>query len=323
MLQTTQSNKARVLFVDDEQRILTSMKMLFRRDYQVFTCNSAAEAQELLKTQKVEVIVSDQRMPEMTGIELLREVREIQPQAIRLLLTGYADLNAIIGSINEGEIFRFVSKPWSNEDLKATLAKAVAAAEFEAEIESNDAAAAQTASAMPAAAEEEQKPGILLLDQDEDSRSLMKDMLAGDFNVYQADTISACLDLLEQQQDIGVIISDIYIQGTPVVELLSLLKQHQPHLVSIIVTNRADAHAAIDLINHGQVYRFLMRPVREAMCKINVRSAARRYSTLATNPQRTKRYEVETIEKPEVLATTFISRIRSMRSLFSGATSGS
>ncbi len=317
MLQTTQANKARVLFVDDEQRILTSMHMLFRRTYQVFTCNSGAEAIELMKSQKIDVIVSDQRMPEMTGIELLRQVRDMQPQAIRLLLTGYADLNAIIGSINEGEIFRFVSKPWSNEDLKATLAKAVAAAEFEAEVEAADTAAADAATA-PNGAEQESKPGILLLDQDEDSRSLMKDMLAGDFNVYQADTISACLDLLEKS-DIGVIISDIYIQGTPVVELLSLLKQHQPHLVSIIVTNRADAHAAIDLINHGQVYRFLMRPVREAMCKINVRSAVRRYSTLATNPQRTKRYEVEAIEKPEALASTFISRIRSMRSMFSAA----
>lgn len=308
MQTTTQTNKARVLFVDDEQRILTSMKMLFRRDYQVFTCNSAAEALELLKSQKIEVIVSDQRMPNMTGIELLREVRDMQPQAIRLLLTGYSDLNAIIGSINEGEIFRFVSKPWSNVDLKATLAKAVAAAEFEAEVE-------ETMAASDATVVEESKPGILLLDQDEDSRSLLKDMLAGDFNVYEADTISGCLDLLEKD-DIGVIISDIYIQGTPVVELLSLLKQHQPHLVSIIVTNRADAHAAIDLINHGQVYRFLMRPVREAMCKINVRSAMRRYSTLATNPQRTKRYEVESIEKPEALASTFISRIRSMRSMF-------
>lgn len=318
MLNTAQTNKARVLFVDDEQRILTSMKMLFRREYQVFTCNSGAEALELLKQQKIDVIVSDQRMPKMTGIELLRGVREIQPQAIRLLLTGYADLNAIIGSINEGEIFRFVSKPWSNEDLKATLAKAVAAAEFEAEVE--EAEAGKPAVAASEAVEQEARPGILLLDQDADSRSLMKDMLAGDFNVYEADTIADCLDLLEKE-DLGVIISDIYIQGTPVVELLSLLKQHQPHLVSIIVTNRADAHAAIDLINHGQVYRFLMRPVREAMCKINVRSAIRRYSTLTTNPQRSRRYEVETIEKPAALASTFVSRIRSMRSLFGAANS--
>lgn len=320
MLDTAQTRKARVLFVDDEQRILTSMKMLFRREYQVFTCNSGAEALELLKEQKIDVIVSDQRMPKMTGIELLREVRDVQPQAIRLLLTGYADLNAIIGSINEGEIFRFVSKPWSNEDLKATLAKAVAAAEFEAEVEASEADKPAAAAAASGAVEEEAKPGILLLDQDADSRSLMKDMLAGDFNVYEADTIADCLDLLEKE-DLGVIISDIYIQGTPVVELLSLLKQHQPHLVSIIVTNRADAHAAIDLINHGQVYRFLMRPVREAMCKINVRSAIRRYSTLTTNPQRTKRYEVENIEKPAALSNTFVSRIRSMRSLFGAASS--
>src|SRR3546814_7790448 len=67
-------------------------------------------------------------MPGMTGIELLRTARELNPNAMRILLTGYSDLNAIIGSINEGEIFRFINKPWSNDDLTTTVARAVSAA---------------------------------------------------------------------------------------------------------------------------------------------------------------------------------------------------
>lgn len=303
-------SKARVLFVDDEQRILTTMRMLFRREYDVELANGAEEALEKLRHSKVDVIVSDQRMPGMTGYELLRTARNIQPNAMRILLTGYADLNAIIGSINEGEIFRFVSKPWSNEDLKATLAKAVEASRTEA------AATGQ----LPVGETEEisptdDRPGILLLDQDPDNRSFMKDMLGGDFNMYEAESISAGLDLLEREK-IGVVISDIRIEGTPIVELLSTLKQYQPHLVSIIVTNRADAHDAIDLINHGQVYRFLMKPVREAMAKINVRSAVRRHSALLESPDESARYEVEEIKTPTAVNAGLLDRIRGMRTMF-------
>ncbi len=306
----TQSTKARILFVDDEQRILTTMRMLFRRDYDVVLANGAEEALEKLRHEKMDVIVSDQRMPGMTGYELLRTALNIQPNAMRILLTGYADLNAIIGSINEGEIFRFVSKPWSNEDLKSTLAKAVEASRTEA----------AATGRLPVGDEEEvdlvdDKPGILLLDNDPENRSFMKDMLGGDFNIFEAETISAGLDFLEKE-NIGVLISDLRIENTPVVEILSTLKKYQPHLVSIIVTNRADAHDAIDLINHGQVYRFLMKPVREAMAKINVRSAVRRHSALLESPDESARYEVEEIKEPTAVTPGLLDRIRGMRSMF-------
>src|SRR3546814_6306237 len=117
------SSKARVLFVDDEPRVLTTMRILFRARYELFFAESGAAALELLKTQPIDVIVSDQRMPGMTGIELLRTARELNPNAMRILLTGYSDLNAIIGSIKEGEIFRFINKPWSNDDLQTTVAQ--------------------------------------------------------------------------------------------------------------------------------------------------------------------------------------------------------
>src|SRR5690349_6712059 len=97
--------KARVLFVDDEPRVLSTMRMLFRNHYEMFFAESGQAALDLLAKQTVDVIVSDQRMPGMTGIEMLRSARERNPHAMRILLTGYSDLNAIIGSINEGEIF--------------------------------------------------------------------------------------------------------------------------------------------------------------------------------------------------------------------------
>lgn len=317
-MSTIASNrKPRVLFVDDEQRILTSLRMLCRRDYDVRVAEGGPAALEVLRTATVDVIVSDQRMPGMTGIELLREAREIQPRAIRLLLTGYADLNAIIGSINEGEIYRFISKPWSNEDLKATLARAAEAAEVE-EVPEPETDATQDAPAPggrppEGAGSQPGGPGVLVLDPDLTRRRALRDVLGDQHRLFDAETLDSAVQRL-QEADIGVIISDVRVRGTPVVELLSLLKQHQPHLVSMILTDRADAHDAIDLINRSQVYRFLLRPLRPAMCRISVRSALQRHAALKRNPERARRYQVEaSAERSSGLGENLVSRIRMMR----------
>ncbi len=121
--------KARILFVDDEERILTALRSIFRMNYHVFTATNGAEALELIRKFQPHVVVSDQRMPEMTGVELLRQVKAVAPATVRLLLTGYSDLASIVGSVNEGEVFRFVSKPWDNQDIQKTIGEAAAIAQ--------------------------------------------------------------------------------------------------------------------------------------------------------------------------------------------------
>ena len=110
-----------MLFVDDERRVLTSMRAMFRRDYEVLLANSGQEAIDLLRDHAVDVIVSDQRMPGMTGVEVLKAVKRLAPNAMRILLTGYADLKAIEASINEGEVFRYLTKPCPSEELKEAI----------------------------------------------------------------------------------------------------------------------------------------------------------------------------------------------------------
>src|SRR5262245_62882510 len=90
--------KHTILFIDDEQRVLTSMRAMFRREYEVLLANSGTEALDLLRDHTVDVIVSDQRMPGMTGVEVLKAVKRLAPNAMRILLTGYADLKAIEAS---------------------------------------------------------------------------------------------------------------------------------------------------------------------------------------------------------------------------------
>lgn len=303
------ASKPRVLFVDDEPRILTTMRMLFRSDYEVFFAESGAKALELLKTQVVDVIVSDQRMPGMTGIEMLRVARDLNPNAMRILLTGYSDLNAIIGSINEGEIFRFVNKPWSNEELTTTVARAVSAAR-----------ASTAASAKPDAAAEVMNgsaPAVLVLDDDTSVPAKIQAIIGNDFRVFGANSMEQAVGLLEKEH-IGVVISDTRVQNNPVVNLISVLKQHHPELVSVILTDRADAGQAIELINQGQIYRFLTKPLHDNQCKITVSSAQRHHQKLSQNPELHQRYEVqkpvqEPVQTPA--SSGLLSRIRSLRSL--------
>ncbi len=107
-----------VLYVDDEQTNLFSFKASFRRDFNVITATSGQEALKIMEENKVHVAVSDQRMPGMTGIEFFQELKKTQPDPIRVLLTGYADINAVIDAINKGEVYRYVTKPWNSDELR-------------------------------------------------------------------------------------------------------------------------------------------------------------------------------------------------------------
>lgn len=119
--------RAKVLFVDDEENILKSLKrLLMDEEMDIHTANSGEEGLELLRnTPGVDLIVSDQRMPGLTGAEFLQKSREIVPDALRIMLTGYADINATIDAINKGGAFRYISKPWDDEEMIRTIRDAV------------------------------------------------------------------------------------------------------------------------------------------------------------------------------------------------------
>lgn len=117
--------KFKLLFVDDEADILDSLKRAFRRDYEIFTANSGAEGIELLKTEKFDLIISDQRMPDVTGDAVLKFAMQAQPSAIRILLTGYSDMESLVRCVNEAGIYKYISKPWEPENLRLTVLRAL------------------------------------------------------------------------------------------------------------------------------------------------------------------------------------------------------
>ena len=124
-----------VLFVDDEVNILKALQRLLRNEpIDVLTANSPSEAFELIERAAPQVIVSDQRMPEMSGVDFLSSVRDRHSDVVRMMLTGYTDMTIAVEAINKGEIYRLITKPWNDEELKATLRQAFDHYDLKAEI---------------------------------------------------------------------------------------------------------------------------------------------------------------------------------------------
>lgn len=269
------SHRARILFVDDEERIVNLLKISFRTEYEVHVATGAEQALDIMRRVGIDVIVSDQRMPGMSGTELLGQVRECSPRTVRLLLTGYSDLAAIVGSVNEGEVYRFINKPWQHEDLKATIAEAVdvarrtaiaepAAALLEALVEANEDAGVE-------------RPEILLIDDSEEDRRQVVPVLSAHHRVHEAGSIRQALDLLSRR-NIGVIIADAFVNSESVSPMLKILKREFPLIMVVMLTRKADSDAVIKLINQARIYRFAIKPARASVVELAVRAALREHN---------------------------------------------
>ncbi|MEE4298113.1 MAG: response regulator [Pseudomonadales bacterium] len=302
------SAQARILFVDDEARVLTAMRAMFRRDYHVLIANSGAEALELLREHDVDVIVSDQRMPGMTGVEVLREAREIAPRAIRILLTGYADLAAIEHAINEAEVFRYLMKPCPRDQLrevvelaidasrtgalaaeKAALAEEAAGAASEARPVHDEAprAAAESSGSTPP-----EEVGLLVLSQDHTLASGVRDAVGAQHPVHVAETMDQAVALL-RARPIGVVVTDLAVDERAVTALTAELRRQVPELVTIVASDRSDAHLMIELINKSQVFRFLLKPISVGQSRIWLASAVSRHRELLSHPDSVRRLQAQ------------------------------
>lgn len=116
--------KIRILYVDDEENNLQAFKASFRRDYKIYIAISAQEARDFLQNQEVDIIITDQRMPEETGVDFLASIIPLYPDPIRILLTGYTDIQAVIDAINKGQVYHYLTKPWEEDYLRTVIKNA-------------------------------------------------------------------------------------------------------------------------------------------------------------------------------------------------------
>ncbi len=451
--------KPKILFVDDEKRVLNSMRALFRRDYELHLTTLGSEAIRIAEEHAVDVIIADQRMPEMSGVEVLGAVKERSPATVRILLTGYADLDAIEGSINIGEVFRFLSKPCPPQELRETLAEAVQAARQSAPAAEaiaragattdespapaaaagEKSAAPQTAAQIapeppasrgeesprpvpdpPAAAREptpaakqpvsdkpkpvarskpkpkpkpEPKPerlsasdralgesfedhvatvpnlaleldrefaegggtmeteiimsgdsnvefvntiviedgvrtttrsaaredmdrvGVALFTSDDEFADSVERVLQGRYAIARASTLVEVTELLGESRA-GVLVTDFCADGAMLRNMISTLKRYLPELITIVVSIERDAAEMISLINHGQVFRYMSKPMDESRLVQNVNAAVLRHIQLRQNPELVQRHSVIPDRPPRqgaAILAQFVGRIKEMR----------
>ena len=115
----------KIIVVDDEPANLRVLERLFRNDYEVITAESGEEALRLLGEHDAALVITDQRMPNMTGVELLKHTADIRPHMVRIILTGYTDVETLVEAINSGLVYKYVTKPWNNEELQLTVGRAL------------------------------------------------------------------------------------------------------------------------------------------------------------------------------------------------------
>lgn len=253
----------RILFVDDEERILRSLALQFRREYEVLTESDPRRALERLKSERVQIIVSDQRMPQMSGAELLAQAQAIAPDTLRILLTGYSDLDAAVEALNSGGIFRYLTKPWDQQEMAFTLRQAaqIAARQLQAP---KAVAAARQAVAL----------NVLLLDNDAQTLGVVAEFCVnGGHRLLRVASVAEAVGVLNSQP-VDMLVSDLQLAGEDTAPLLKSLAQLQPRLLSLVVTPFCDTQALLKLINEAQIFRYLPKPIRRGLFDKGLLAAA-------------------------------------------------
>jgi response regulator RpfG family c-di-GMP phosphodiesterase/tRNA A-37 threonylcarbamoyl transferase component Bud32 len=302
--ETSGARKARILFVDDEERILTALRSVFRAHYHVFTATNGPQALEIVRKFQPHVVVSDQRMPEMTGVELLRQVKEAAPNTVRLLLTGYSDLASIVGSVNEGEVFRFVSKPWDNQEIQNTIREAATIALDLAET-----------AATPPIVPEKMDAAVLVIGANEETFGAVKRLVGGACPAHHARDFDAALGLLEANET-ALIVVDIANRGEESLAALKVLKHEHPEILAIVLTEASDSELVIELINQAQIFRFINKPVNPDLLRQHTQNALTRYQSFKQNPHLTRQHKVAASGAEASVGEKLLSRVKSLKSWF-------
>jgi DNA-binding NtrC family response regulator len=324
-----------LLFVDDEPRILESLSALFS-DYVVHTAQHGYEALNILKTRQISVIVSDQMMPEMTGVEFLRQAKLTSPDSIRILMTGYADLQAIVDSVNVGEVFRYINKPWNTDKLRETIGFACRV--FTQRLSMNSvktilattgdrstpvtrqspASEASTPSEtarteklnstepvaavlpLPSASQMNAVPSptlaipahpenlpisdthLLFVDSNAAHLSAFKTFFEGYYTTHCTTSVSEAFDWISQFP-IGVVVADIRLPQMSGADFLIAIKSQRTDISTILMASSADAKVAVQMINDGAVYRYLVKPFPKESLRLTVDSAVLNYKASVAN----------------------------------------
>lgn len=309
---TAAAGKAKILFLDDEERILNALRAIFRFKYEVHIATSGDIALQILKDHDIAVVVSDQRMPNMTGIEFLRIAKDVSPSTVRILLTGFSDLRAIIDSVNEGEVFRFLNKPWGNQEIQGIIDEAVTISRA-IQLTPLQSAPVEAAASGP-------RSVVVVKCRDAQWFAAIRGAASPTVQLLHAEDQQAALVLL-QKHPVSVLVSKLDEgngRDNDDIEFLKLLKRELPGLMTVGMVDNADYEEIISLINQAKVYRYTVLPTQPGRIAFFIDSALQQARLLEANPTLLRQQAVENKPLKDVYerASGLFAKIRSLRGLF-------
>ena len=289
-----------ILLVDDEPLVLQSLSATFRKQYNVYTATNGKEAIEIIRKYTIHVVLSDQRMPGMLGHEVLKIIKTISPSTIRILLTGYSDLDAIMNSVNSGEVFRYLTKPWKVEQLRETVAAAAQIASKVSQLyPAKPEPSSQTTDQSPeieleAQAETEQaetpmpdfqgqKDKLLIVEFNKEQLNMMVKVFNKKYEVLPCASVDEAFEQLSKHEA-PVMVTDLNLNSEDGIDFLYAIKQEYPNIVIILLTQVRDALLAIKSINEFQVYRYHVKPCSVEDLDKTIQSAMMRARSYRTQP---------------------------------------
>jgi DNA-binding NtrC family response regulator len=272
-----------LLLVDDEPLLLNSLERLFEDDYRVFKSAEPEEAIAIARDNDIHVVVSDQRMPRMMGHQLLGAIKNVSPRTIRILLTGYADLEATVGAMDYSEVFRYISKPWKADKLFETVGLAVEVYDRIVKAEERLASGGRLA----------EQPILLIVGSEKEMVQKLNQVFAPDYLTLTAQTVSGAISLM-QQHDVGIVLLTGFGVATQVTELefLATVRRLNPEVVPIFLSNGRDKDLALRLINESSTFRYLAQTIPMSDLKYIVKQAAAQYQIFNTAPRK-NRHRIE------------------------------
>ncbi len=226
-----------MLIVDDERDIVDQLYDYFRRDFTVHKAYDPKEAVNIFNENEIHLVITDQRMPGMQGTELLALFKEKKPEMVRILMTGYTNLDVAIEAINNGSIYRYLEKPLNFDELAGIIKEGLEVYE-----------------------EDQKKYSLLIIDDERDIADQLYDYFRRNFTVYKAYSAEEAINIFNENE-IHLVMTDQRMPGMQGTELLAVFKEKKPEVVRILMTGYTNLDVAIEAINNGSIHRYLKKPL--------------------------------------------------------------
>ena len=266
----------RLLIVSANPRVQRSLGVLWR-EHDVLACADAAAAVSLATAHDVDAVLCDQRVPPVLGIELLCELRQAQPRALRMLLTDQPDARLLLDAVNEAEVFRVVAQPWDATMVREAAQAAASAARQAPPFGGN---------ALPENEAEQirRQTAVVVVDNDSAAQQRLRDLLQAHYKVHFANALDRALQFMEQHET-GVLVCSTAAGRGELLAALKVLKQAHPHIATVVMDPLSDLDRAVELINDAQVFRLLRHPFNAALCRPYIDAALARHWYIKQQPQ--------------------------------------